>query len=61
MKYDNVDNKCLGFKFVDYELKGVFVCLVMGGCDLENNMMEVMCCDILEKEIVICDGIEMYV
>ena len=34
VKYDNADNKRPGFKFADYELKGVPVRLVMGGRDL---------------------------
>ena len=61
VKYDNADNKRPGFKFADYELKGVPVRLVMGGRDLENNTMEVMRRDTLEKETVTCDGIETYV
>ena len=55
------DNKRPGFKFADYELKGVPVRLVMGGRDLENNTMEVMRRDTLEKETRSCDGIEEYV
>ena len=43
------------------ELKGVPVRLVMGGRDLENNTMEVMRRDTLEKETVTCEGIETYV
>jgi prolyl-tRNA synthetase len=61
VKYDNADNKRPGFKFADYELKGVPVRLVMGGRDLENNTMEVMRRDTLEKQTVSCDGIEAYV
>lgn len=61
VKYDNSDNKRPGFKFADYELRGVPVRLVMGGRDLENNTMEVMRRDTLEKETVTCDGIEAYV
>ena len=61
VKYDNADNKRPGFKFADYELKGVPVRLVMGGRDLENNTMEVMRRDTLEKETVSCDNIELYV
>ena len=61
VKYDNADNKRPGFKFADYELKGVPVRLVMGGRDLENNTMEVMRRDTLEKQTVSCDGIEEYV
>ena len=34
---------------------------VMGGRDLENNTMEVMRRDTLEKETVTCEGIETYV
>lgn len=61
VKYDNADNKRPGFKFADYELKGVPVRLVMGGRDLENNTMEIMRRDTLEKETISCDGIESYV
>ena len=61
VKYDNADNKRPGFKFADYEPKGVPVRLVMGGRDLENNTVEVMRRDTLEKETRTCDGIEDYV
>lgn len=60
-KYDNADNKRPGFKFADYELKGVPVRLVMGGRDLENGTVEVMRRDTLEKETVPYEGIETYV
>ena len=58
VKYDNADNKRPGFKFADYELKGVPVRLVMGARDIENNTVEVMRRDTLEKETVSLDGIE---
>ena len=61
VKYDDADNKRPGFKFADYELKGVPVRLVMGGRDLENNTIEVMRRDTLEKETVSFDGIVDYV
>jgi prolyl-tRNA synthetase len=61
VKYDNADNKRPGFKFADYELKGVPVRLVMGARDLENNTLEVMRRDTLEKQTVSFDGIEEYV
>jgi prolyl-tRNA synthetase len=61
VKYDNNDNKRPGFKFADYELKGIPVRLVMGGRDLENNTIEVMRRDTLEKETRSCDGIVEYV
>ena len=58
MKYDNADNKRPGFKFADYELKGVPVRLVMGGRDLQDGTIEVMRRDTLEKETVPVAGIE---
>ena len=61
VKYDNADNKRPGFKFADYELKGVPVRLVMGGRDLENGTIEVMRRDTLEKETRAVEGIETYV
>ena len=61
VKYDNADNKRPGFKFADYELKGVPVRLVIGGRDLENNTVEVMRRDTLEKETRTCNNIEQYV
>ena len=57
VKYDDSDNKRPGFKFADYELKGIPVRLVMGGRDLENNIIEIMRRDTLEKESVSFDGI----
>ncbi|WP_293740470.1 proline--tRNA ligase [uncultured Parabacteroides sp.] len=61
VKYDDADNKKPGWKFAEYELKGVPVRLAMGGRDLENNTIEVMRRDTLEKETVTCDNIETYV
>lgn len=61
VKLDDSDNKRPGFKFADYEVKGVPVRLVMGGRDLENGTIEVMRRDTLEKETRPVDGIEDYV
>lgn len=61
VKYDNADNKRPGFKFADYELKGVPVRLVLGARDIENGTIEVMRRDTLEKETVTNEGIEGYV
>ncbi len=61
VKYDNADNKRPGFKFADYELKGVPVRLVMGGRDLDNGTIELMRRDTLEKETLPFEGIEDYV
>ena len=61
VKYDNADNKRPGFKFADYELKGVPVRLVLGARDLENGTVEVMRRDTLEKETRPFAGIAEYV
>lgn len=61
VKFDSADNKRPGFKFADYELKGVPVRLVMGGRDVENNTIEVMRRDTLEKETRTFDNIAQYV
>ena len=61
VKYDNADNKRPGFKFADYELKGVPVRLVLGARDLEKGLVEVMRRDTLEKENVSVEGIEEYI
>ena len=61
MKLDDSDNKRPGFKFADYELKGVPVRLAMGARDLENNTIELMRRDTLEKENVSFDNIAQHV
>ena len=61
VKYDDADNKRPGFKFADYELKGVPLRLVMGARDLEEGTIEVMRRDTLEKETRPVDGIVEYV
>ena len=58
VKYDDSDNKRPGFKFADYELKGVPVRLVMGGRDLENGTIEIARRDTQSKETISLDGIE---
>lgn len=61
VKYDNADNKRPGFKFADYELRGVPVRLAIGARDLENNTVEVFRRDTKEKETRNLEGIEQYV
>ena len=61
VKYDNADNKRPGFKFADYELKGVPVRLVLGPRDVEAGTVEVMRRDTLEKTSAPLEGIEAYV
>ena len=57
VKYDNADNKKPGWKFAEYELKGIPVRLALGMRDMENNTVELMRRDTLEKETVTQDGI----
>ncbi len=57
VKFDDADNKRPGFKFADYELKGVPVRLALGQRDLENGTVELMRRDTLEKETVAFEGI----
>jgi len=61
VKYDNNDNKKPGWKFAEYELKGVPVRLAMGARDLENGTVEVARRDTLTKETVAIDGVENYI
>jgi len=60
-KYDNNDNKKPGWKFAEYELKGVPVRLAMGARDLENGTVEVARRDTLTKETIAIDGVENYI
>lgn len=61
VKYDNNDNKKPGWKFAEYELKGVPVRLAMGARDLENGTVEVARRDTLSKETVSIEGVEAYI
>lgn len=61
VKFDNNDNKKPGWKFAEYELKGVPVRIAIGPRDLENGTVEVARRDTLEKQVVAMDGIERYV
>ena len=58
VKFDDADNRRPGFKFADYELKGVPVRLAIGARDLENGTVELVRRDTLEKEIVPFAGLE---
>ena len=60
-KFDNNDNKKPGWKFAEYELKGVPVRLAMGARDLENGTVEVARRDNLTKETVSIEGVEAYI
>ncbi len=61
VKYDDSDNQRPGWKFAEYELKGVPVRLAIGARDLANNVVEVARRDTKEKQSVSLDGIEQYI
>ena len=58
VKYDNRDTHKPGWKFAEYEMKGVPIRLAIGMRDIENNTIEVARRDTLEKEIIKIDKIE---
>ncbi len=61
VKYDNNDNKKPGWKFAEYELKGVPVRLALGARDLENGTIEVARRDTLTKETRSIENVEAYI
>ena len=61
VKYDDRDTQKPGWKFADYELKGVPVRLAIGERDLQNDTVEVARRDTLTKETIAVAGIEEYV
>ncbi len=61
VKFDDNDNKKPGWKFAEYELKGVPVRLAIGPRDLENQTVEVARRDTLQKFTVPLEGIAEYI
>ena len=61
VKYDSSDNRKPGWKFAQYELKGVPVRLAIGPRDLENGTVEVARRDTLEKTVKEIEGIDEYI
>ena len=61
VKFDDNDNKKPGWKFAEYELKGVPVRLGLGPRDLENGTVEVARRDTLSKEVVPFDGVDEHI
>jgi len=61
VKYDDRDTQKPGFKFADYELKGVPVRLAIGPRDAENGTVEVARRDTLTKETISRDNVVTYV
>jgi len=61
VKYDDRDSQRPGWKFAEYELKGVPVRLALGPRDLENGTVEVARRDTLEKKVENIENIEQVV
>ena len=61
VKYDNSDNRKPGWKFAEYELKGVPVRLAIGARDLQNGTIEVARRDNLTKETRNIEGIAEHI
>ena len=57
-KFDDDDNRRPGWKFAEYEAKGVPVRLAMGPRDLENGKIEVARRDLKTKEVINFEGCE---
>ncbi len=57
VKYDDRDNNTPGWKFADYELKGVPVRMAIGPRDLENGSVEIARRDTLTKETIPVDSV----
>lgn len=61
VKYDKRDTHKPGFKFAEYELKGVPLRIAIGPRDIENGTVEIARRDTLTKEIVSLDGLVSYI
>ena len=61
VKYDDRDTQRPGFKFAEYELKGVPVRVAIGARDMENQTVEVARRDTREKHTVTQEGLEIYI
>jgi prolyl-tRNA synthetase len=61
VKYDNRDSQRPGWKFADYELKGIPVRIALGERDLANGTIEVARRDTLTKETIQLDTVDVYI
>lgn len=61
VKYDDRDTQRPGFKFAEYELKGVPVRVAIGARDMENQTVEIARRDTREKQTVTQEGLEIYI
>jgi prolyl-tRNA synthetase len=61
VKYDDSDSNRPGWKFAEYEMKGVPIRIAMGAKDLENNTAEIARRDVKEKVTVSFDGLDVFI
>ena len=61
VKVDKLDTRKPGWKFAEYELKGVPVRIAMGPRDLENGTIEIARRDTLEKNIISMENVDQYI
>ena len=61
VKYDDNDNNRPGWKFAEYELKGVPVRVTLGARDLENGVVEIARRDTKEKSTIPFDGLSQHI
>ena len=61
VKYDDNDNNRPGWKFAEYEMKGVPVRITLGARDLENNVVEIARRDTKEKRSIGLDGLAEHI
>ncbi|HNF70798.1 MAG TPA: proline--tRNA ligase [Chitinophagaceae bacterium] len=57
VKYDDADNARPGWKFAEYEMKGVPVRIAIGARDIENGVAEVARRDTKQKQVLPFDGL----
>jgi len=61
VKYDNDDQNKPGWKFAEYELKGIPVRIAIGARDLENKTVEIARRDTLTKETKPIENLDIYI
>jgi prolyl-tRNA synthetase len=61
VKYDDNDNNRPGWKFAEYELKGVPVRVTLGARDLQNGIVEVARRDTKEKQSIALDELVQHI
>ena len=61
VKYDNRDTQRPGFKFAEYEMKGVPIRLALGGRDLENGTIEIARRDTKEKSTISRENLDQHI